>query len=69
MNDEKLDYLIKLSEAQLQSSEEAKAICLQNNLMLREILSKFNSPSEDAKDIVLDVIGNLAAYNMIGGDK
>lgn len=74
MNDERLDYLIQLQQtnirlldAVLKSNEELKAIGVQNNILLCEILGKYGSPEEDMKDIMLDIVGNLAAYKMVGG--
>ena len=64
MNDEK-DYQTKLLEAILQTNMENKAIGLQNNLLLNEILSKLNNPSDDVKAMLIDIVSNLAAYNII----
>ena len=64
MNEEK-DYQTKLLEAILQTNMENKAIGLQNNLLLNEILSKLNNPSNDVKAMLIDIVSNLAAYNII----
>ncbi|WP_302994159.1 hypothetical protein [Parabacteroides goldsteinii] len=64
MNEEK-DYQTKLLEAILQTSMENKAIGLQNNLLLNEILSKLNNPGNDVKAMLIDIVSNLAAYNIV----
>lgn len=68
MNEDKLDYLIGLNHAILNMESEIKDICIQNNMILNAILEKCDSPEQDVKSIVLDVIGNLAAYRMVGGN-
>lgn len=68
MNEDKLDYLISLNQAILGMESEIKAICVQNNAILNAILARCDSPEQDVKSIVLDVIGNLAAYRMVGGN-
>lgn len=64
MNEEK-QYHTKLLEAILQTNIENKAIGLQNNLLLNEILSKLNNPGEDVKAMIIDILSNLAAYNIV----
>lgn len=64
MNEEK-DYQTKLLEAILQTNMENKAIGLQNNLLLNEILSKLNNPGNDVKAMLIDIVSNLAAYNIV----
>lgn len=64
MNDEK-SYQTKLLEAILQTNMENKAIGLQNNLLLNEILTKLNNPGDDVKAMIIDIISNLAAYNIV----
>lgn len=64
MNEEK-EYQTKLLEAILQTNIENKAIGLQNNLLLNEILSKLNNPGEDVKAMIIDILSNLAAYNIV----
>lgn len=68
MNEDKLDYLIGLNHAILKMESEIKNICAQNNMLLNAILERCDSPEQDVKSIVLDVIGNLAAYRMVGGN-
>lgn len=68
MNDEK-DYQTKLLEAILHTNMENKAIGLQNNLLLNEILTKLNNPGDDVKAMIIDIISNLAAYNMVNTKK
>lgn len=64
MNDEK-SYQTKLLEAILQTNMENKAIGLQNNLLLNEILTKLNNPSDDVKAMLIDIVSNLAAYKIV----
>lgn len=73
MNDDKLNYLIQLQQANIQlldavlkSNEELKAIGIQNNILLKSILGKFDSPEEDMKEVVLNIIGDLAGYKIVG---
>lgn len=73
MNDDKLDYLIQLQQANIQlldavlkSNEELKAIGIHNNILLKSILGKFDSPEEDMKEVVLNIIGDLAGYKIVG---
>lgn len=68
MNEEK-EYQTKLLEAILQTNIENKAIGLQNNLLLNEILSKLNNPGDDVKAMIIDIISNLAAYNIVNTKK
>lgn len=64
MNEEK-EYQTKLLEAILQTNIENKTIGLQNNLLLNEILSKLNNPGDDVKAMIIDILSNLAAYNIV----
>lgn len=64
MNEEK-DYQTTLLEAILQTNMENKAIGLQNNLLLNQILSKLNNPGDDVKAMLIDLVSNLAAYNIV----
>lgn len=69
MNTEKLEYLIKLQEANLQITVENKAILIQNNILLKEILTKLDDPANDAKALAIDLLSNLAAYNVLTDKK
>lgn len=76
MSEEKIDYLIALQRASIEAMEHIvesnariESIIAQNNMLLRSILGKFDDPKEDLKDIALDIIGNLAAYNIVDSGK
>lgn len=76
MSEEKIDYLIALQRASIdameriiESNARVESVVVQNNMLLQSILSRFDDPKEDMKDIVLDIVGNLAAYNMVRGGK
>lgn len=63
--DDRLEYQTKLLEAILQTSIENKTIGIQNNLLLNDILSKLNDPSNDVKTMLIDIFSNLAAYKIV----
>jgi len=69
--DDRLEYQTKLLEAILQTSIENKTIGIQNNLLLNDILSKLNDPSNDVKAMLIDIFSNLAAYKIVNkeGDR
>jgi hypothetical protein len=60
MDDDKLNYLISLQEANLQ-------IAAQNNVLLQNIINKLDDPKNDIKALLIDLIGNMAVYKAVDG--
>lgn len=60
MDDDKLNYLISLQEANLQ-------IAAQNNVLLQNIINKLDDPKNDIKALLIDLIENMAVYKAVDG--
>lgn len=64
MNDAKLDYLIQLMEADIQINATNKALLMQNNVLLKNILAKLTDPANDMRDLFIDTAGNILVYEV-----